>query len=32
MTVHDDLYAKLVVQFRDENSRRLLGAALTCRA
>ena len=32
MTVHDDLYAPLVVQFRDENSRRLLGAALTCRA
>lgn len=30
MTVHDDLYAPLVVQFRDENSRQLLGAALTC--
>ena len=30
MTVHDDLYAPLVVQFRDENGRRLLGAALTC--
>lgn len=32
MTTHDDLYRPLVVQYRDNASGQLVGAALTCRA
>jgi GNAT superfamily N-acetyltransferase len=32
MTAHDDLYKPLVVQFRDDTTEQLVGAALTCRA
>ncbi|MCV7289199.1 MULTISPECIES: GNAT family N-acetyltransferase [Mycobacteriaceae] len=32
MTAHDDLYRPLVVQYRDNASGRLVGAALSCRA
>lgn len=32
MTAHDDLYRPLVIEYRDDSTRQLLGAALTCRA
>ncbi|SKR67533.1 Uncharacterised protein [Mycobacteroides abscessus subsp. abscessus] len=32
MTAHDDLYRPLIVQYRDNASGQLVGAALTCRA
>jgi len=32
MTAHDDLYKPLVLQFRDDGTQQLVGAALTCRA
>lgn len=32
MTAHDYLYKPLVLQFRDDTTQQLVGAALTCRA